>query len=105
MNDTILLAQPPAYVEEQIGAALKALRDGDLLALGASPLAYTSLVTDCVLTGEPITTDRRGWILRAVLVWAIERLRPAGEASWVKPAWRFYNILSHFYLEGARASA
>lgn len=104
MNDTILLAQPPAYVEEQIGAALKALRDGDLLALGASPLAYTSLVTDCVLSGEPITTDRRGWILRAVLLWAIERLRPAGETSWVKPAWRFYNILSHFYLEGARAS-
>lgn len=104
MNDTILLAQPPAYVEEQIGAALKALRDGDLLALGASPLAYTSLVTDCFLTGEPMTTDRRGWILRAVLVWAIERLRPAGEASWLKPAWRFYNILSHFYLEGARAS-
>lgn len=104
MNDTILLAQPPATVEDQLAAALKALREGDLLALGASPLAYTSLVTDCFLTGEPVTTDRRGWILRAVLAWGIERLRPAGESSWIKPAWRYYNILYHFYVEGARAS-
>lgn len=105
MNDTILLAQPLVYLEEQMAAALKALREGDLLALGASPLAYTSLVAECFLTGEPTTTDRRGWILRALLAWGIERLRPAGEPSWIKPAWRYYNILYHFYLEGARASA
>lgn len=105
MNDTILLAQPPAYLEEQVAAALKAVREGDLLAVSASALAYTSLVTECFLTGEPMTTDRRGWILRALLVWGIERLRPAGERSWVKPAWRPYIILSQFYLEGARASA
>lgn len=104
MNDTILLAQPPAYLEEQVAAALKAVREGDLLAVGASALAYTSLVADCFLTGEPMTTDRRGWILRALLVWGIERLRPAGDRSWVKPAWRPYTILSQFYLEGARAS-
>ena len=105
MNDTILLTQPPLHLEEQIATALKALRDGDLLALGALPLAHTSLVNDCFLTGEPTTTDRRGWILRALLCWSIGRLRPAGEPSWVKPAWRHYNILHHFYLEGARASA
>lgn len=105
MNDTILLAHPPAYLEERIAAALKSLREGDLLALGASPLAYTTLVTECFLTGEPITTDGRGRILRALLAWGIERLRPTGEPSWIKPAWRPYNILYHFYLEGTRASA
>lgn len=104
MNDTILLAQPSAHLEEQVAAALKALRDGDLLALGAAPLAHTALVSDCFLTGEPTTTDRRGWILRALLCWSIARLQPAGEPSWGKPAWRHYNILHHFYLEGARAS-
>ncbi len=104
MNDTILLTPLPSHLEEQIATALKALREGDLLALGALPLAHTPLVTDCFLTGEPPTTDRRGWILRALLCWSIERLRPAGEPSWVKQAWRHYNILHHFYLEGARAS-
>lgn len=105
MNDTILLAQPVAQFEEQIAAALKSLREGDLLTLGASPLAYTSLVEECFLSGEPITADGRGRILRSLLRWSMERLRPEGESSWVKPAWRNYNILTHFYLEGTRASA
>ncbi len=105
MNDTILLKQSLPELEEQIMAALKSLREGDLLALGASPLAYTSLVEECFLSGEPITADGRGRILRSLLRWGIERLRPEGEASWVKASWRNYNILSHFYLEGTRASA
>lgn len=105
MNDTILLNQPPAYFEEQISLALKSLREGDLLALGASPLAYTSLVDECFLAGEPITADGRGRLLRSLLRWGIERLQPEGEPSWVKPAWRSYHILAQFYLEGVRASA
>lgn len=105
MNDTILLAHSLADFEEQIAAALKSLREGDLLSLGASSLAYTSLVEACFLTGEPVTTDGRGRILRSLLCWGIERMRPAGEPSWLKPAWRNYNILRHFYVEGLRASA
>lgn len=104
MNDTILLAQPLEQFEEQITAALKSLREGDRLTLGALPLADTSLVAECFLSGEPITTDGRGRILRSLLRWGIERLRPEGDANWVKPAWRHYNILYHFYLEGTRAS-
>ncbi|MFN8441453.1 MAG: tetratricopeptide repeat protein [Caldilineaceae bacterium] len=105
MNDMILLAQPTALFEEQVVVALKSLREGDLLALAASPLAQSSLVESYFLSGEPITADTRGRIVRSLLRWAIERLRPEGEQSWIKPAWRNYCILHYFYLEGMRASA
>ena len=105
MNDTILLGQPLEHFEAQLSTVLKSLREGDLLSLGASSLAYTSLVEACFLTGEPMTADGRGRILRALLRWGIERLRPEGEPSWGKALWRHYNILYHFYLEGTRASA
>lgn len=104
MNDkkaTVSLSTP---TEAEIAELLKSLRTGDLLALGSSPLAYTPFVEECFLTGEPLTEDGRGRILASLLRWAIERLRPTGETSWIKPAWRNYNILYHFYLEGARAS-
>ena len=104
MNDTILLGQPLEHFEAQLSTVLKSLREGDLLSLGASSLAYTSLVEACFLTGEPMTADGRGRILRALLRWGIERLRPEGEPSWGKALWRHYNILYHFYLEGTRAS-
>ena len=104
MNDTILLGQPLEHFEAQLSTVLKSLREGDLLSLGASPLAYTSLVEEGFLTGEPMTADGRGRILRALLRWGIERLRPEGEPSWGKALWRHYNILYHFYLEGTRAS-
>ena len=90
MNDMILLAQPTALFEEQVVVALKSLREGDLLALAASPLAQSSLVESYFLSGEPITADTRGRIVRSLLRWAIERLRPEGEQSWIKPAWRNY---------------
>lgn len=104
MNDTLLPTQTIAQFEEQLTLALKSLREGDLLALGASPMAYLSLVEECFLRGEPVTADGRGRIVRSLLRWGIERLRPEGEPSWVKPAWRNYNILYHFYFEGTRAS-
>ncbi len=104
MNDTILLNEPIEPFEEHVTAALKSLREGDLLALAASTLAHSSLVEPCFLSGEPITADGRGRILRSVLRWAVAHLRPEGEATWVRPLWRSFNILHYFYLEGMRAS-
>jgi tetratricopeptide (TPR) repeat protein len=104
MNDTILLDQSDKEFARLVSMALKACRDGQLLELATSPLAQSSLVTGCFLSDEPVTLDGRGRALMAVLYWAVERLRPAGEAHWTAHPWRFYLLLHHFYLRGMRVS-
>jgi hypothetical protein len=105
MKDTILLAEPLEAWRNQVVEALKLSRDGDLLALSTLALAHTSLIEDCFLAGEPVTADARGRALHSLLRWAVDKLRPGGQHSWTLPAWRAYNILASFYLQGMRASA
>ncbi len=104
MDDTILLRLPDAEFANLVIQALKACREGQLLELATSPLAQSSLVTTCFLSDEPVTLDGRGRALMAVLYWAVERLRPAGEPLWTAHPWRMYLLLFHFYLRGMRVS-
>lgn len=103
-NDTILLDMSQDDFQRIISDVLKLSRDGDLLALATTPLAYASLVDDYFLLGEPISSDARGRAIQSFLAWAVDRLRPFGEQSWVANAWRNYNILNSFYIDGERAS-
>lgn len=104
MNDTILRDDLEGALTASVAEALKCCREGDLLGLSTSPLAHTSLVEECFLIGEPTTPETRGHIMQSLLRWAVDKLRPDGQSHWLKPAWRNYNILYHFYLEGMRAS-
>ena len=104
MDDTILLRLPEAEFAGLASQALKACREGQLLELATSPLAQSSLVSACFLADEPVSLDTRGRALTAVLAWAVERLRPAGEPQWMAYPWRMYLILYHFYLNGMRVS-
>lgn len=103
-NDTILLTMDDAEFEKMISDVLKLTREGDLLALSTIPLAHASLVDDCFLLGESVSSDARGRAIQSLLNWAIDRLRPSGARSWIANAWRGYNILHAFYVEGIRAS-
>lgn len=104
-NDMILLNMSHAEFEKMISDVLKLARDGDVLALSTMPLAHASLVDDCFFLGEPVSSDARGRAIQSLLTWAVDRLRPSGERSWVANVWRNYNILHAFYIEGGRASA
>lgn len=108
MSDTIFsttsATASAAAWRKQVTEAFKLAREGDLLALGALPLAASDLVTVCLLQGEPATLDVRGRILRALLQWAVDKLRPGGAFSWTLPAWRAYNVLHSYYFQGLRAA-
>ena len=103
-NDTILLEMSQDEFGKMISEVLKLVRDGDLLALSTTPLAHASLVDDCFWPGEPISSDARGRAIQSLIAWAVDRLRPTGEHSWVANAWRSFNILHTFYIHGMRAS-
>lgn len=104
MDDTILLRMSETEFTSLVSQVFKACRDGQLLELATSLLAQSSLVTTCFLSDEPITLDGRGRALMAVMFWAVERLRPTGEAQWTSHPWRLYLLLYHFYLRGMRVS-
>lgn len=97
-----LSALPANEWVPHLRAVLEAEREGNWFALADSPLAHSALVTSCFLMDEPITPDARARAMQAVLRWGVERLRPAGPTSWAAPAWRTYNVLYHFYLNGMR---
>jgi len=103
-QDTNLLTKPKEEFNTLVAEAFKLYRDGDLFALSTSPLAHTSLVENCFLTGEPATSDTRGRILQSLLQWAVDRLRPGSEQDWLASSWRTYNILHYFYIDGQRAA-
>lgn len=97
-----------ADFHQMIAHALKLYRDGNLLALATTPLAESALVAAEFLAGDTITPPARGRAVQAVLTWAIHELRPHGSEPApeevanrgnLTPAWRFYKILSHFYLD------
>lgn len=100
------MTQPDFYA--MVTQALKLYRDGRTLELAATPLAVTALVEAEFLPGDTITPLVRGRAAEAVLRWAIAELRPHGgepallyttDTQALAPAWRFYKILQHFYIE------
>lgn len=99
MNDAILLSLSTKEFESVVKEALAALRDFSWSDLAASKLAHCSLVEQCFLEGEEHTDRLRGRLLRAVLHWAIDQLRPDGEQQWDDTDWRHYNFLSAHFLE------
>lgn len=99
-----LLKLPLLEFEGIVGDALKRDREGDWPGLADSPLAYSALVEPCFLPGEPITGEARAQALRVMLRWGIEKLNPGGQHDWINSAWRHYNILFYFYIEGQKVS-
>ncbi len=99
-----LVKLPLLEFEAIVGEALKRDRDGDWLGLADSPLAYSSLVEPCFLPGEPVTGDARAQALKVMLRWGIEKLNPGGAHDWLGSAWRHYNILHFFYIEGHKVA-
>ncbi|MFK7802965.1 MAG: tetratricopeptide repeat protein [Anaerolineae bacterium] len=91
-------------IQKDVGDGFKYVREGRILELSALPLAQTRLVTDCLLTGHPITPDIRGRTFRSVLRWATDRLKPGGEHNWYANEWRNFNTLNFFYLEGLKVA-
>jgi tetratricopeptide (TPR) repeat protein len=89
---------------QQLTAAYKLCREGRLLELSTMPLAHSPLVEQCFLQGVPVNPDVRGRTLQSVLRWAVMRLRPGGEHSWVAYQWRHYNTVAYFYFESMRVS-
>lgn len=87
-----------------VETALNRYRDGDWLQLAASPLAHTLLVEGYFLAGEPLGDDVRARAMEVVLRWAVAKLRPAGAHNWFANAWRHYNIVHSFYLQGWRVA-
>lgn len=90
--------------QQQISDGFKYVREGRILELSALPLAQTQLVTDCLLTGHPVTPDIRGRTFRSILRWATDRLKPGGEHDWFAVEWRNFNILNFFYFEGFKVA-
>ncbi len=90
--------------EGQVDSALKHCRDPfGLVQLARSPLAETRLVTDCFFADERPTSTIRGLALRAVLSWAVDRLKPHGEPDWVDYRWRHYLVLHYPYIAGSKS--
>ena len=104
MNDAVLVAELQRQFVELVGEAFKLRREGHILALAASPLAQSSLLEACFLSGEPLSADVRGRALQSVLRWAVDKLRPGGPHSWTALNWRAYNVLDGFYIQGLRVA-
>lgn len=103
-NDTILLNMSEAEFGKMVSELLKLAREGDLLALSTLPLGHATIVADSFFAGEAVSSDARGRAVHSILRWAVDRLRPTGEHSWLATSWRGYNILHCFYIEGMKAS-
>lgn len=86
-------------VHDAVKEAFRALRQGDLPALGASMLADTPLVRTCLLR-EPALPPERALVLQAMLRWATDRLQPGGTRDWQDRRWLDYNLLQAYYWEG-----
>ena len=104
MNKSSLMKMPQQLWEALVNEAFKLRREEHILALAASPLAQSSLVEACLLSGAPVSADVRGRALQSVLRWAVDRLRPGGQHSWTALNWRSYNVLHAFYLQGMKVA-
>ncbi|MGB0384968.1 MAG: tetratricopeptide repeat protein [Ardenticatenaceae bacterium] len=104
MNDAILLAQSQKELGVLVQEVLRTNRDQPLAELANSPLAHSSLVEDCFLSGETVSDNVRGRVMQAVLCWGIGELRPDGEHEWMDRQWRNYNVLFFPYIEEMRVN-
>jgi len=81
-------------------------------ALADSPLAASALCAAAAVSAAvPLARQDIGRAVRAVLQWTVDRIapgsvrypfhtrRPGDDPAWIQPAWAFYNILRHRYLE------
>ena len=99
MNDTILLEQSTKEFRGLVEEALRTNRDQPLAELALSPLAHSSLVEHCLLSGETVSDNVRGRVMQGVLRWGIDELRPNGKVSWMDHDSRLYNVLFYPYIE------
>ena len=91
-------------IETQVEDALKLCREPyGLVQLARSPLADSALVSSCYLPDEQPNSTIRGLTVRALLTWAIERLRPGGEIDWGDYRWRLYLVLHFPYIEASKS--
>ena len=100
MNDTMLLGLSAKEFRAQVELLLRTRRDLPLAELASLPLAHSSLVEECFLSGETANNRVRARVMQAVSLWAIDQLRPDGQVSWLDDASRLYNVLFYPYFEG-----
>ncbi len=100
MNDTMLLGLSAKEFRGQIEQLLRSRRDEPLAELASHPLAHSSLVENCFLSGETVNDRVRGRVIQAVSLWAIDQLRPDGQVSWLDDGSRLYNVLFYPYFKG-----
>lgn len=87
-----------AVVDETLKLHKQFQLEGDLSVLATSQLADSSLILDCLLTGQPSTIETRGRSLQGVLHWGVDRLSPGGAHSFIERQWQLYNSLFYPYL-------
>ena len=88
-----------------VSFAFKLYREGRLLELSTSPLAYKELVESLFWSNsQSVSADVRGRAVQSVLRWAVDKLRPSGSHSWVAQSWRAYNTLYYFYIAGHKVA-
>ena len=94
MDEMILRKSDSKEVEREVRLAF--LDYSDQAALAQSPLAYSSLVGDCLLAGDEKYPSARGIALRTTLDWALEKVLAQGTHE----AQESHELLVKRYLKG-----
>lgn len=98
VNDANLLQLDAKALAELLGETLHRWREGE--DLSTSRLAASSLVYDCLLSGE--LPQRHVVILQvqALLRWAIDQLWPLAQPDQNDPRWKRFASLYYYYVQG-----